>query len=272
AETRPRATVAEMDALFEAVEMLRQRSAELEAFEHAARRATEDAERMRVTFVASMGHDLRGPLNSILGFADLLAMEGVDEVAESQKQSVSIIRRSAQDLLVLLDQILDWARLQAGRIELSPEPTALLPVLQEVAREAEQRSSDRGLTVRVTNLGPIAPVAADPRRLRQALLGLMDHATRVANGPQVSVVVRCEEASVEVDVHDPLLEIREADQQSFFEAFRPSYRPGGERIAGLGLGPALARALIRAHGGDVWFDSRREQGTTFHLRLPLADD
>jgi two-component system sensor histidine kinase BarA len=70
-------------------------------------------------------------------------------------------------------------------------------------------------------------------------------------------------------VHDPQLVIREVDQAAFFEPFRPSYAPSGRRVAGLGLGPALAKALIRAHGGEVSFSSKPDSGTTFQLELPL---
>jgi signal transduction histidine kinase len=273
----PTPRVGEMAELFEAIALLRERSFELEALEGETRRLVEDAERMRVAFVAAMGHDLRGPLNAIVGFADLLVMAGEDEVGGEQKQSVAIIRRSAQDLLFLLDQILDWARFEAGRISLERAPVELAQLLPQVAREAEQRSDDRGMRARVHVADGLPTLSLDPLRIGQALHGLLDHAARAPSGPQVELRAwhsgdgeDSHAAGVRLSVRDPGLSIRQADHDTFFEAFRPSYAPGGKRIAGLGLGPALARVLVRAHGGDVWFESRPDTGTTFTIALPDA--
>jgi signal transduction histidine kinase len=74
---------------------------------------------------------------------------------------------------------------------------------------------------------------------------------------------------VRIELNDPELHVRAADHDSFFEAFRPSYAPSGRRVTGLGLGPALARALVRAHGGEVWFASRADKGTTFSAEFPI---
>jgi two-component system sensor histidine kinase RpfC len=117
-------------------------------------------------------------------------------------------------------------------------------------------------------------VSIDPERMKQALLGLLDHATRETDQPRVDVSARLHSDGgvaprIRIELLDPRLQVREADHGSFFEAFRPSYAPSGRRVAGLGLGPALGRALVRAHGGSVWFVSRAGAGTTFSLEIPL---
>jgi signal transduction histidine kinase len=221
-----------------------------------------------------MGHDLRAPLNAIVGFADLMAMDEVAPVTGSQRQSVDIVRRSAQDLLVLLDQILDWARLEAGRIALLPREHPPGALVAAAIDEARRRSADRGLAVHCDLPADLPAITVDADRFVEALLGLLDHASRTANAPDVLVSARLAQLSPQeralcIEVHDPALRIRAADHGTFFEPFRPSFAPSGRRIAGLGLGPALARALIRAHGGDVWFASDAHKGTTFHLRLPV---
>jgi signal transduction histidine kinase len=267
------ARTAEVAPLLESVALLASRAGELETTAADARSAVLEAERLRTSFVAAMAHDLRAPLNAIIGFSDLLVMEKHDAVAPAQRPSVEIIRRSAQDLLVLLDQILDWAKLEAGLIELHKAPTALASVLHEAAEEAERRSADRGLTVALDLPSDLPAANVDALRVKQALLGLLDHATRAPDEPRVtlSARVRASEsggACVRVELRDPQLSVRQADQPAFFEAFRPSYAPTGRRVAGLGLGPALARALVRAHGGSVWFASGAD-GTTFTLELPI---
>jgi signal transduction histidine kinase len=267
---------AESGALFDGLMLVRARSRELESVEQGARRSLEEAERLRASFVAAMAHDLRGPLNSVIGFSDLLVMEGQDAVAASQRPSVELIRRSGQDLLVLIEQILDWAKLEAGQLTLTKSTVELEQVIASATHEAVARSADRGLRIERQLAADLPTVQADPERLAQALLGLMDHATRAADRPRVSITARVVEASegrprrVQLELRDPQLHVREADQGSFFEAFRPSYAPSGRRLAGLGLGPALGRALIRAHGGEVWFASRGDTGTTFTVELPTG--
>jgi signal transduction histidine kinase len=267
---------AEASALFENVALVRARSTELERIELEAKRAVEEAERLRVSFVAAMGHDLRGPLNSVVGFADLLVMEGHDPVAASQRASVDLIRRSAQDLLVLLEQILTWAKLEAGQLALDPATVELEDVIADAVRDAIARSADRGLRFELAIARGLPPLRADRTRLAQALLGLMDHGTRAVDRPRLILsaqVIAADEQRprrLRLELRDPQLFVREADHESFFEAFRPSYSPSGRRLSGLGLGPALGRALIRAHGGQVWFASRSDAGTTFTVELPTA--
>jgi signal transduction histidine kinase len=260
--------------LFEAVAFLCSRSTELERVEAEARAAAQDSERLRASFVAAMAHDLRGPLNAILGFSDLMVMEGHETVSPAQRPSVEIIRRSAQDLLVLLNQILDWAKLDAGLIKLTRTPLQIEAEIIEAAQEAQSRSADRGLQVQLDVAHDLPLVSIDGERVRQALLGLMDNATRVPDRPRVVVSARLhsdggQNPRIRIELHDPQLAVREADQGSFFEPFRPSYAPSGRRVGGLGLGPALGRALIRAHGGSVWFVSHAGTGTTFSVEIPI---
>jgi signal transduction histidine kinase len=188
---------------------------------------------------------------------------------------VDLIRRSAFDLLVLLDEILEWARSEAGQIALERAPVALDEIVLEVTREARVRSAGRGLFVQTAIAEDLPPVQVDRTRIVQALLGLLDHATRAPDRPRVTLsawLAKDEQGkpSVRLELRDPQLCVREADHGSFFEAFRPSYAPSGKRVSGLGLGPALARALIRAHGGEVWFSSEADTGTTFVVELPLT--
>jgi signal transduction histidine kinase len=266
----------EVAELMSAVRQLRARSDGLLDLQLNARRQVEGAERLRTSFLAAMGHDLRGPLNAIIGFSELLVMDDHDAVAVAQRPSVDIIRRSAHDLMVLLDQILDWAKLEAGQLGLERNPVALEAVIAEAVAEARARAADRGLQVEL-DVAPALPVLqADAERLRQALLGLLDHATRVAGRPTVHLRVRLlgpddlQGERIQIELRDPQLRIRDADRDTFFQAFRPSYEPTGRRLGGLGLGPALARALLRAHGGTVWLSSRADTGTTFTAELPTG--
>ena len=271
----PAARASETEPLLSGLAELRASFVALDSAQRRARREIEEAERLRASFLAAMAHDLRGPLNAVIGFADMLVIEGLDAVSAEQRPSVDLIRRSACDLLVLLDQILEWAKCEAGQIALEPEPAALAPLIAEVTKEARARSAGRGLIVQAAVSDELPSLEIDRKRVVQALLGLLDHATRAPDRPRVTLsawLARDEQKrpSVRIELRDPQLCVREADHQSFFEAFRPSYAPSGKRVSGLGLGPALARALIRAHGGEVWFSSEADTGTTFVVELPLS--
>jgi signal transduction histidine kinase len=274
AQQVPEPRCAESIALFAALEQVHASVARLDAELTAARSEVEQAEQLRVRFVAAMGHDLRGPLNAIIGFSDMLVLKGLDEVTVEQRPSVDIIRRSAADLLVLLDAILEWAKTEAGQLQLAPATASLGEIIDEVSIEARKRSAGRGLRVQVSVAEDVPVLQLDRERVVQALLGLLDHATRAPERPRVTLsawLARDESgrASVRIELCDPQLVVRPEDQSSFFEAFRASYAPSGKRVAGLGLGPSLARTLIRAHGGEVWFASQTDTGTTFVVDLPI---
>jgi len=242
----------------------------------APERRREDIEQLRARFVAAMGHDLRGPLNTILGFSELLVMEEHDAVAPEQRTAVDHIRQSAHDLLSLLDNTLDWARIEAGQLVLERAEVTVDEVLAEVCGQASLRSGARGLAIELGGERALSlRVHADRARVVQALLGLLDHAVRADRNPRVVLSAELLGGAAglpraRVTLKDPGLRVRDADQPGFFEAFRPSFEPSGRRLSGLGIGPAVARALIRAHGGDVWFASDAEHGTTFTVELPTC--
>jgi signal transduction histidine kinase len=269
----PPARALETAPLLDGLVQLRTSFVAIAAEQSRAQRKIEEAERLRASFLAAMAHDLRGPLNAVIGFSDLLIIDGLDAVSPAQRPSVDLIRQSALDLLVLLDEILEWAKSEAGQLKLEPAEVALHEIIDAVRSEAHKRSAGRGLAVQCSIAKDLPPMNVDRARIAQALLGLLDHATRTSERPCVMLsasLARGERApAVRIELRDPQLTVREADQQSYFEAFRPSYAPSGKRVSGLGLGPALARALIRAHGGEVWFTSRSDTGTTFVVELPL---
>jgi signal transduction histidine kinase len=218
-----------------------------------------------------MGHDLRTPLNAILGFADLLTMSKRHAWSAAQLRSLEIVRERAVDLTALIDDMIDWAKLEAGELELQRELTPVLSIVERALAAATERSGARGLSLSLhTETPDTGQVWADASRCVQALLGLLENAIRGNPGREVQVRLQRTAASVRIEIEDPGLEIRAEDHTGVFDAFRPSYAPTGQRIAGLQLGPSVARGLLRAHGGDVWFESRPGRGTTFTATLPVA--
>ncbi|HET6339915.1 MAG TPA: histidine kinase dimerization/phospho-acceptor domain-containing protein [Polyangiales bacterium] len=231
---------------------------------------------LAVRYLAATGHDLRTPLNAILGFSDLVGMHPHELWTEAQHRSLSIVRERARDLASMVDDMIDWAKLELGDLRLNQRQHDVHELIERAVGMAVERSGARGLRVEVGIDPRLDQLCVDADRFVQALLGLMDHSIRAAPAPVLSLSVVYVEAegdqpsSARFEVTDPDLEIRDQDQAHIFAAFRPSFAPTGQRVAGLHLGTAVARAVIRAHGGDVWFERRPNQGTTFVASLPEA--
>ena len=225
---------------------------------------------LAVRYLAASGHDLRTPLNAILGFSDLVAMHPHEQWSDAQHRSLAIVRERARDLASMVDDMIDWAKLELGDLRLSLRAYEGRELIERAVTQALERSGSRGLRVDIELDPGLGQLCVDADRFVQALLGLMDNAMRTTPGPTVRVHARRESGGARLEVIDAGLEIRHQDQAHIFAAFRPSFAPTGQRVAGLHLGTSLARALIRAHGGDVWFESRPDQGTTFVASLPDA--
>lgn len=245
--------------------------------EERARRAIAEAQQLETQFLASMSHDLRSPLNSVRGFSDLL-LGGLDgPLLEPQRESVVAIRRAGEDLLRLLTDVLDSARLETGRLELRRAWTPSVEILTEAVRRGRliaverARTTGQALSIEAELQPGLPPVYVDSERIVQAVVGLFGHAARAMEGGTIRLrahVARGEPGAptqVRVDVTDTGRGIPESERERIFEAFRGVR--DGRRVAGLGLGLALARALVRAHGGEVSVTSAAD-GTTFTVALP----
>ncbi len=265
--------------LANALSELAQRFDEMRQKERKGRLAMEEVQRLRTQFLASMSHDLRSPLNSILGFALLISSGSEGPVTPEQRESIQMITRSARDLLRLVTNILDSARLEAGRLNLHRRLTPATEILQEAVAQGRRMIEDRPLEIEADIQPGLPAVYVDADRVVQAVVGLFSHAidamergtirlvARVANGPPGPSV-----RHLRVDVADRGAGIREADQEALFQAFREIQEPSGRRIGGLGLGLSLARELVKAHGGDVWFESEPGKGTTFSVAIPVEPE
>jgi signal transduction histidine kinase len=228
-----------------------------------------------IGYLAAMGHDLRTPLNAIMGFADLLTLGSLAPWSEPQRKSLAIIRERAGDLAALVDDMIDWAKLEAGELSLQQKEHSARSLIERVVETATARSGARGLCIDVELAAELGALRVDDKRFVQALVGLLDHAVRSNPAPRVKLSARrvAESeggSSLRIEILDPSLLVREQDHAALFAAFRPSHAPTVQRIAGLQLGTSVARALLRAHGGDVWFESRPGRGTTFVAMLPIS--
>lgn len=267
---------AELAELAAALDEMSNRYGALVRQEDLARASVQELQRSKMLFMASMSHDLRSPLNSILGFGELLQQSGERSFNDAQRESVRLIARSGEELLRLLNDVLDSARYEAGRLQLRPAWTPSVEILTEAVRQAREMVADDELEI-VAELQPgLPPVHVDRERIVQAVVGLFRHAARAMSGGTIRMYARVAPDPVtgaeqlRVDVVDRSGGIRDEDRERIFEAFREVTSASGRRIGGLGLSLSLARALVRAHGGDVWLDNEPGRGTTFTVAIPVA--
>jgi len=230
----------------------------------------EHAAESRARVVGHVAHEFRTPLSSILGFASLLADED-DLTGERRDEYLGIILRNARHLLHVVNDILNLSKVEAGALEVTLGAVSAGEVAEAVADSLRTVAGERAITLRLTDDAP-RMVRADAGRLRQVLLNLMDNAIKYSpRGSAVEVAVRGDDREVCVEVTDHGPGVSDDDQTRLFKEFS-RIRHAGARVAGAGLGLALAKALVEAMGGEIGVRSRPGSGSTFWLSLPAAEE
>ena len=240
--------------------------------ERAARHAAEAANRAKSQFLADMSHELRTPLNAVLGYAQLLTMDG--GLSARQARGLDTIHKSGQHLLELINDILDLARIEAGRTELNPEAVNLRELLQTVVNLMRVKADEKRLAfVFEAGAGLPGAVMADERRLRQVLLNLLGNAIKFTD--QGTVTLRADaqgkgpgQVLLRLEVEDTGVGMRPEEMQRIFEPFE-QVGDAQRRAGGTGLGLAITRALVNDMGGQVHVSSEPGRGSRFSVELPL---
>jgi signal transduction histidine kinase len=249
------------------------------------------ANRMKSEFLANVSHELRTPLNALVGFVDLLRDGVYGELTPRQAQPVERIAASATHLRHLVDQVLDIAKLAAGRLEVHPESVALRPFILDVASELESLMAEKGLTLSISVGSSLPRVRTDPTHLRQVLVNLLGNAVKFTPSGGISIRARhltpdgtapgddvmlasSPDPSrwwVALAVTDTGIGISTNDHSRIFDEFEqvnPGPR-GDSAERGTGLGLPISRRLARLLGGDLTVDSDVGRGATFTLWLPI---
>ncbi len=233
-------------------------------------RARLDADRANLAkseFLSRMSHDLRTPLNAIIGFAQVLEMDGL---AADQQEGVNHILRAGRHLLELINEVLDIARIEAGRLSLSPEPVDLESLVESAVEMIQPLAARRRLTVSV-DVPRGTCVVADRLRLNQVLFNLLSNAVKYnRDGGSVRVTAATADRRTTVSVADTGAGIRPEKLRLLFTPFE---RLGAEQsgVEGTGLGLALVKGLVEAMAGTTHVDSVVDQGSCFTITLPMAD-
>ena len=250
-------TVTDMTAAVASAEALR-----------AAKEEAERASEAKSDFIAHVSHDLRTPLTAIIGFADALSGGYFGPLPPKQKEYIDTIGISAQHLLALINNLLDVAKIEAGRYELEEEEIDLADMVERSLRMVQLRADQQGITI--VNRVSEAWLVADANALQQMLLNLLSNAVKFTpSGGTVSIATSpAPEGGLDVTVRDTGVGIPpEYRDQVMLPYVRVT---GGRRAEGTGLGLPLAKALIELHGGAILLESELGQGTGVTLRFPAA--
>ena len=269
AELLRRRTTAAMRMARSLVEQLRAQSESLER----ARAQAEQASRAKTEFLANVGHELRTPLTGVMGFSDLVLDS---ELTAEQREHLETARRCSDNLLAIVDQLLDLARLQGQAEKLDDRPFQLGELLDGLVLEVGPLASDKGLALSL-ELPPELRVRlrGDPAHLRQVLLGLLQNAVKFTAAGSVTLSARITERDagslgLELCVRDTGIGIPADKQQMIFEAFAQVEGSSRRRHGGSGLGLALARRIVDLMQGRLWVESAPGQGARFFVALRLS--
>jgi response regulator RpfG family c-di-GMP phosphodiesterase/anti-sigma regulatory factor (Ser/Thr protein kinase) len=233
-----------------------------------ARDAAEAATRAKSVFLATVTHEMRTPMNGVLGMAEILL--GTSLTAE-QLEAVELIRTSATGLLTLINDVLDFSRIEAGRLELVDAEFDVGDTVRSVAALLAPRAAERG--VRVTcRVEPEVPGLArgDPGRVRQVVTNLVGNAVKFTQHGEVAVSVARDGAAIALTVRDTGIGIPADKLATIFEQFQQVDAGSTRRYGGTGLGLAITKRLVEAMGGEIAASSRVGEGSEFRVRLPLA--
>ena len=234
----------------------------------------EQASRYKSDFLANMSHELRTPLNSSLILAKLLSDNPEGNLSEEQVKFARTILSSGNDLLVLINDILDLSKIEAGQMDIRPESVPLSRLLSDMARTFEPMAKQKGLMLSAT-LDPAlkAAMETDRQRLEQVLKNLMSNAIKFTETGSVTLnVTRAPGDRIAFAVTDTGIGISKENQRAVFDAFRQADGTISRRYGGTGLGLSISRELSRLLGGEITLTSAPGKGSTFTLTVPAVYD
>ncbi|WP_367121186.1 sensor histidine kinase [Methanomethylovorans sp. PtaU1.Bin093] len=236
-----------------------------------AKVVAETASRTKNEFLANMSHELRTPLNSIIGFSDAMLEGYSGELSPKQDHYLQHISNSGNQLLNLINGILDIAKIEAGKMELSLGTIYIEPLLTEILSALKPLSSKKKIKISIQREKDTNAVVADEAKLKQIIYNLLGNAIKFTpEGEEINICIGTVEKMVRISVIDNGIGISPEDQKKLFRPFTQLDSTYSRRYQGTGLGLALTKELVELHGGRIWVESEVGKGSKFSFEIPAA--
>ena len=230
----------------------------------------ERASRLKSEFLASVSHELRTPMNAIIGYTKLM-LDGIDgELSEQQAMDLRRVSTAADNLLMLINDLLDLAKIEAGRMEIHPEDTDLSLIASDVLELVRPAANAKQISVRSTLTADLPTAFVDPSKTRQILANLTSNAVKFTDRGGVTLDARAEGGWLIVSVRDTGIGIPHDALGYIFDEFRQVDSSTTRKYGGTGLGLAITRRLVELQGGRIWVESQLGKGSTFTFTLPIT--
>ena len=237
--------------------------------EEESRHEAERANKIKTEFLAMISHELRTPLTSIIGFTTTLLAEDVAWEPDEQRDFIQTIQREANRLQELIDHLLDLSRLEAGMLPISLEPHSLNEIMEDALPQFHILTSGQTLTMHLP--ANLPPVYVDAKRIAQVLVNLVRNASTYApEGTEISISASVRGGFVQINVNDQGPGIPPAEHKRVFKAFRRGVNVENGSAQGAGLGLAICKGLVEAHGGRIWINKKTTPGATISFTIPLV--
>jgi signal transduction histidine kinase len=233
-----------------------------------AKEQAEVADNLKSAFLATMSHELRTPLNSIIGFTGIILRERVGPLNDEQKKQLNMVRRSSQNLLALINDVLDISKIEAGQLQVVQEDINLPQTIEKVVQSTRPLADSKGLELGFDILPNIKTITGDGRRVEQIFLNLLSNAIKFTDRGSVRIVCESDEYNVIIKVIDTGIGIKDEDRESIFKSFRQIDSGISRKYEGTGLGLSISKKLVELMGGKIWVTSIWGSGSTFGFSLP----
>jgi signal transduction histidine kinase len=232
-----------------------------------------ELDRLKSSFLANMSHELRTPLNSILGFTDVM-LEGLDgELTEYMDNDLRLIQKNGQHLLHLINDVLDMAKIESGRMNLHPETFKIHSVLDEVVSITSTLASEKNVALFIEDASDREiEIYADNTRLRQVVINLVNNSIKFTEKGKISVCTKpMDGGRLLITVKDTGIGIPSDKLEAIFQEFTQVDSSTTRKVGGTGLGLPISRRLVEMHGGRLWAESTgiEGEGSTFYVELPI---
>jgi signal transduction histidine kinase/ActR/RegA family two-component response regulator len=229
------------------------------------------SERAKHQFLANMSHEIRTPMNAIKGMTDILIRRNPKE---DQQEYLDGIKQSSDSLLVIINDILDISKIEAGKVELEHEPFSVRELVNNVHTIMQFRAEEKGLLLLKDVPENELFVTGDANRLRQILINLIGNAIKFTEKGLVTTTVSPEPAGEHLNLHvtvsDTGIGIDPDRMEKIFESFEQAYSDTSRKFGGTGLGLSISKKLVELHGGTIWVESEKGKGSQFHFTIPYA--